>query len=246
VSPQIPPKIRLWPDVALAAVAALLGAAAAAVCLVFKPVVVVTNDAPAAQNARGVCYIQGSRDRVKGATWVRKRAVLLTATPGEIPLNEDELNTWFAASTHARTARRADVAAPAAAQPDSRPDSRLGFQLDSQLDFRIGGARFQIAAPVTVQTPLGRRTIIVQTRGVFERIPANPGTGMPGVIMYAPRETYAGSLPLHRIPGATARLIGGLLESQTLPGEALAAWQKIDRVTISGRELRITISGATE
>jgi hypothetical protein len=244
--------LRFWPDILPATAAALAGAVVAAVCLVFKPVMITANpvtvtvtvtDAGDTADSREIHYIQGSRDRAAGATWVRKRAALLAAAPGEIAFNEDELNAWFAASTHARAAstraastradRRAAVAVPAG-------------QLDFQLNFRIAGACLQIAAPVTVQTPFGQRTVIVQTRGVFERIPANPNTDMPDLIMYAPRETYAGSLPLHRIPGVTAWLINGLLESQMPPGEALAAWRKIDRVTITGRELRITISGAPE
>lgn len=224
------PKILSWLEIVLAAIAAFAGAALAVVCLVFKPVVIAAN--PAAVRNGGsdvVYYAQGSRDRAKGATWVRKRAALLAAAPGVISINEDELNTWFASSTHTRPPRRAGGAASAI-----------------QLDFRIDNNLLQVAAPVTVQTPLGARTLIVQLRGIFERIPANPGTGMAGLVMYAPREAYAGSLPLHRIPGATARLIGGLLESQTPPAEALAAWRKIERVTINGRELLINISNIAE
>ncbi len=213
--------------------AALAGAALAAVCLVFKPVVTAPANPPSRHSRGGgpgeVYYAQGSRDRVKGATWVRKRAALLAAAPGVVTLNEDELNTWFASSTHTRAARRAGMTASA-----------------TQLDFRIENNLLQVAAPLTVQTPLGPRTLVVQMRGAFERVPANPATGMPGVVMYVPREASAGSLPLHRIPGATARLMDGLMGSQTLPAEALAAWRKIERITINGRELAINISAAAE
>lgn len=213
--------------------AAAAGVALAAVCLVFKPVAPApANPSALASRDRGpspVSYTHGSRDRAKGATWARKRAALLAAAPGVITLNEDELNTWFASSTHTRAARRAGVTASVA-----------------QLDFHIDNNLLQIAAPLTLQTPLGPRTLIVQMRGVFERIPANPATGMPSVVMYVPREASAGSFPLHRIPGATARLMDALLGSQTPPAEALAAWRKIERVTINGRELVINISAAAE
>ncbi|WP_161554908.1 hypothetical protein [Ereboglobus luteus] len=219
----------LRPDVILAAVAWIAGVALACVCLVFKPVVIIAGDSPVPQNTREVYYAQGSRDRVKGASWVRKRTALLVAAPGAIALTEDELNTWFAASSHIRQARRSGTTS-----------------LATQLDFRIDNNLLQVAAPVIVQTPAGKRTVLMQMRGNFERVAANPDTGMPSVIMYAPREAHAGSLPLHRIPGATAWIISKILQTQTPPGEALAAWRKIDRVTITGRELRVIISGASE
>ncbi|MDF9826524.1 hypothetical protein M2447_000605 [Ereboglobus sp. PH5-10] len=220
---------RLWPDVILAAVALIAGGALACACLVFKPVTIIPGDSSPPQNTREVYYAQGSRDRAKGASWIRKRAALLAAAPGVITLNEDELNTWFAASSRARQARRSGTTAPA-----------------PQLDFRIDDNLLQVAAPVIVQTPAGKRTVLMRMRGNFERVAANPDTGLPSVIMYAPREAHAGSLPLHRIPGATAWLISKVLQSQTPPGEALAAWRKIERVTIAGRELRIIISNTNE
>lgn len=230
ISKKSPPAIPTRLEIVLAAIAALAGAALAAACLVFKPVVIAASpDAAGNGDSRVVRYVQGSRDSARGATWPRKRAALLAAAPGVISLNEDELNTWFASSTHTRPARRAGVSASAI-----------------QIDFHIANNLLQVAAPVTVRTPLGSRTLIVQLRGGFERIPANPSTGMPAVVMFAPREACAGSLTLHRIPGATALLMDRLLESQTPPAEALAAWRRIERVTISGRELLVAISGNAE
>ena len=225
-------KSHRWGEKILAVAALLLGGALAVVCLVFKPVVVIESNSPVQiqphrDNAGDVYYVRGSREQAKWVSWIRKRAALLVAAPGVVTLNEDEINAWFAASTHTRP-------------------SQHGAQDSAQLDFRIADGMLQVAAPVTVETPLGNHTLLVQMRGVFNRLPDDSDGGLSGFVMYAPREAYVGALPLHRIPGATARLVEKLLDTQIPPGEALAVWRQIESVTISGRELRINISAGNE
>lgn len=221
-------------DYALAVLAALAGCALAIVHLVFKPVETVSAPAHAHAHAQAgdssrVVFIPGSRDAAKGASWVRKRQQILVAAPGEIALSEDELNAWFSASTHVKHARKSARAA--------------GELIEiSQPDFRISGGFLQVAAPATLRVLGAETPLIVQMRGDFSRTEANPETGLPSVVMYSPKEFFAGSLPLHRLPGATSFVMNSLLANQALPGEAVAAWQKITRVAIFAGELRITIS----
>ena len=242
--PQVP-RTPARGEIALAVFAALAGAALAIASLVLKPVAITAGApgqfAPASgasgtggtggadAGARVVHYTHGSRDRAKVASWARKRSALLAAVSGKITLTEDDLNLWFATG--------ASAPAPARPAPDAAFSASAG-----DLDFRIAGGLLQIAAPVAVQTPLGSRQIIVQMRGSFARVPADSGSVAAGLVMYAPSEAYAGSLPLHRIPGAIECLLEKILESQVPPGAVLDIWKNIERVVIDGRELVVIFS----
>lgn len=208
---------------------ALLGGALAIACLVLKPVQILT--APPAQDTRtggSVYCVKGSHDAAKAKSWTLKRALLLAAEPGEIIFNEDELNAWFADSRHTR---------PAARHPGEF------FEIGPP-DFRIADGELQIAAPATVNLLSMRIPLLMQMRGAFERgaggAPLAPGDSRE-LVMFAPREIFAGSLPLHRLPGARAFLLNEALGQQTLPGEAVKAWRGIERATIAGRELHVRI-----
>lgn len=230
-----PPQSRPTPlDYTLAVIAALCGCALAVAHLIFKPVETAMSLPPAHQrDASRVYYIPGSRDSAKGSQWVRKRRQILAAAPGEITLTEDELNAWFSASTHVRQARKSSRAAGE-------------FVEIGQPDFRIADGLMQIATPATLRLWGSNLPLVVQLRGNFARTSPPPDTGLPDVVMYVPQEIFAGALPLHRIPGAADFLANYILESQTLPGEAIAAWRKIARAEIAGRELRITISATAK
>lgn len=228
------PKKLSWIDVALAVPGMLCGCLVAIGYLLLKPVDTVGAPPSASDRASGqVYFIQGSHDRAKGASWTQKRHALLTAAPGEITLSEDELNAWFAASTHIRQARKS-----AGARNET---IEVG-----QPDFRIAGGLLQVAAPATLHLFSANTPLIVQMRGDFARANTASAIGATGMIMYSPKEVFAGSLPLHRIPGATSYLFRTLLENQTMPGEAVSACRKISRVSIVGRELRITMTAGTE
>lgn len=222
VTARVPKKGVSAIETLATAAAFLAGGALALACLVLKPVKIIPPGAPPPAQAAApgdVVCVQGGRDRARGAPWPRKRAALLSAKPGVITLTEDELNAWFAASTHTRASR--------------------------QINFRIAGGLLQVSAPVTVRPAAsGGITVTAQLRGGFERVAPNPDTGMPAVVMFAPVEAYIGSLPVHRIPGGVDALMEKLLSSQTLPGEAIEAWRKIESVTVGERELCVTISKA--
>ena len=234
-APQKNALAPLWVEVALAVAGIVCGGVIAVVWLLLKPAVVVEHMPPPAQQGFGQkYYVKGSRDKARGASWVQKRQALLVAAPGTITLNEDELNAWFASSARTRQIRR--KGAPAGADDDA--PLTIGL-----VDFHIERGTLQVAAPVTVRIFSLRTDIIVQARGTFARqTGVNEAADEANLVMFSPEKIYAGSLPLHRIPGARAFLLRQIFANETLPGAGVAAWRKIESVTISGKDLRITLS----
>jgi len=249
----------LWIEVIIAALGIACGGAIALVWLLLKPVVVVEHLPPDGQQGLAqIYYVKGTRDKTRGASWVQKRYALLEAAPAPssaITLNEDELNAWWASSAHIRQIHRkgananANANASATAQADDADDALATVGL---ADFHIERGELQVSAPVTARIFSLRANIIVQARGTFARM--NSADALAGadataatatsanVVMFTPVEIYAGSLPLHRIPGATAFLLREIFANETLPSVGVAAWRRIESVKILGKELQITMS----
>ena len=244
VAPIASPKTApLWLEILLAVLGIVCGGAIAVVWLLLKPVAAVEHLPlpPSGQQGFGqVCYVKGSRDKTRGASWVQKRHALLEAAlapPGIITLNEDELNAWWASSAHIRQIHRkgAGAGASAAARAADADDALATIGL---ADFHIERGLLQVSAPVTARVLSLRADIIVQARGTFAR----GGFADANAVMFSPAEIYAGSLPLHRIPGATAFLLREIFANETLPSVGVAAWRRIESVKILGKELQITMS----
>jgi hypothetical protein len=197
-----------------------LGALLAAVCLVFRPVEIVAASVEGSGREAGrVCYVTGSRDRVKGVRWMLKRQQLFEGAAREVVFNEDELNLWFAWEP---------VGVPLPAR-----GARGEWVEVLGVDFRIADGAFCVGVPTRVAVGSRRVPVLLQARGGFAR-------RVDGLVMYAPDEVWVGAFPLHRVPWATRWLMARLPPGgQALPGAVMDWWRKISRVTITGREVRV-------
>jgi len=214
--------------------------------------------------ARGASWVQKRQALLAAA--ITPAATGAAATPAAttlapsriITLNEDELNAWSASSVRVRQTRHAsananaNANASAASQADADADAPVTVGL---ADFHIERGALQAAAPVTLRFLWLRAEVIVQARGTFARARTNGSdagadTGAASsaananLVMFSPDEIHAGSLPLHRIPGATAFLLREIFSNETLPGAGVSAWRRIESVKILGKELQITMSAA--
>lgn len=218
-----------------AALSVALGVVAAVAYLVYKPVETVKALPKEADRVPGqIYYVEGSKDSGKARQWRTKRKQLAESKPGELVLNEDELNAWFAPDAPAKPKPKPPSGKPGEEAPEEPiPDELVSW---SHPTFRIADDAVQVACSATFN-PLRllslEAPVIVQARGGFEKIGDE--------FMYVPETLYVGSLPVHRIPGATRYLVKRGRESQALPTQGLEAWKKIASVTVEGRELKVAI-----
>ena len=222
-----------------AALSVLLGAVGAVAYLVFKPVEIVKALPKEEERIAGqVYFVEGSKETGKAKQWRTKRKQLAEGVPGEISFIEDELNAWFAPEVAAAPKAAAKPApgkpaAPVAEEPVPVPDELVTF---SHPAFRIADNSMQISCSA-VFNPLAMVTlnvpIIVQANGGFEK--------QGDQFVYAPKTLMLGSLALHRVPGATNYLMKKAMETQALPEAGLAAWKKVENVTVDGRVLKVVV-----
>jgi len=232
-------------EVTLGAVlSVLLGAVGAVAYLVFKPVEIVKPLPKEEERIAGqVYFVEGSKETGKAKQWRTKRKQLAEGMPGEISFIEDELNAWFApevvAAKPAKPAKPGPgkPAEPAVEEPVPVPDELVTF---SHPSFRIADSSMQISCSA-VFNPLAMVTlnvpIIVQANGGFEK--------RGDQYVYAPKTLMLGSLALHRVPGATSYLMKKAMETQALPEAGLAAWKKVENVTLDGRVLKVVVPGVS-
>lgn len=224
-------------EVTLGAVLSVgLGLVAGVAYLVYKPVETVKELPKEADRVPGqVYFVEGSKETGKARQWRTKRKQLAESTPGEIALIEDELNLWFAPDAPAKPAPKpAGKPGEAAAPVDEPiPDELVTV---SHPNFRLADNAMQISCSATFN-PLRMLALdvplVVQANGGFEKDGDE--------FVYSPKTFYVGSLPLHRIPGATSYLINRAKSSQALPEQGFEAWKKVASVTIEGRVLKIAI-----
>ncbi len=221
----------LW-EVTLGAVLSItLGAVVAVMFLVYKPVETVRELPKEDERVPGQIYfVEGSTDSSKARQWRSKRKLLAESTAGEIELIEDELNVWFAPEAPAKkTPAKGD--ADAANEPV--PDELITWAAPN---FRIADGRMQVATHATFN-PLRLVAldvpVVVQARGGFEK--------RGDEFVFSPQTVYLGSLPLHRIPGATAFVVKRAHSSAALPPQGLEAWKRVSDVSIEERVLKIAI-----
>lgn len=221
-----------------AALSVLLGAVGAVAYLVFKPVETVKALPKEEERIAGqVYFIEGSKETGKAKQWRTKRKQLAEGVPGEISFIEDELNAWFAPDVVAapKPAKPAPgkPGAPVVEEPVVIPDELVTF---SHPSFRIADNAMEVSGSV-VFNPLAMVTlnvpVIVQASGGFEK--------QGDQFVYVPKTLMVGSLALHRVPGATDYLIKKAMETQALPEAGLAAWKKVENVTVDGRVLKVVV-----
>jgi hypothetical protein len=221
-----------------AALSVGLGVVAGVSYLVFKPVETVKVLPKEAERVPGQIYfVEGSKETGKAKQWRTKRKLLADSAPGEIMLIEDELNAWFAPDAPAKPAPKpatpGKAAEPVAAVDEPIPDELVTW---SHPSFRIADSALQVSCSATFN-PLRMVALdvplIVQANGGFEK--------EGDEFVYAPKTFYVGSLPVHRIPGATGYLIKRAKESQAMPEQGIEAWKKVSDVTLDGRVLKLAI-----
>jgi hypothetical protein len=219
-----------------AALSVMLGAVAGVAYLLFKPVETVKVMPKEADRVAGQIYfVEGSKDTGKARQWRTKRKQLAESVPGQIAFIEDELNAWFA--PEAPAAKTPVKPAPGAA-PETPVEAPIPDELVtwSHPSFRIADNTVQVSCLATLN-PLHLVALnvpfVVQAKGGFEKVGDE--------FVYAPKTLFVGSLPVHRIPGATTYLMKRARNSQALPEQGLEAWKKVANVTVEGRELKVTI-----
>jgi hypothetical protein len=226
-------------EVTLGAVLSLgLGAVLAVGYLLYKPVETVKQLPKEADRVPGqVYFLEGSKDTGKAKQWRTKRKQLMEAVPSEIVLIEDELNAWFApeAPTQKTAAKPATGKEGEPAPEAPVPDELVTW---SHPTFRIADNQMHVSCTATLN-PLRLFTLdvplIVQASGDFVK------TG--DTFVYAPTTLLVGSLPVHRIPGATTYLMKRARAAQeaALSEQAQAAWARIADIGVDGRTLKVAI-----
>jgi hypothetical protein len=164
-------------------------------------------------------YVEGTRDGLKAASLAAKRKALLEGR--SVELDESEINM---ALVNRPPESRKLPNKPKKPDPANEP-----FLQPGQLNFRVHGGLLQIALPVRIA--LADANVILQTRGVFEKTSSG--------VVFVPRETYVGNLPLHMIPGAQQQLLQRLMAAYPRGEEVSAAWDKLESAEVVGSVVKL-------
>ncbi len=200
-------------EVTLGAVLSLLlGAVVAAGYLAAQPVDTVRY-LPREPDPDRVYYITGSSRSSLGKGWLRKKQELLQPGATRIELSEDELNTWLGSS---------EMQADQSEQPE-------GIISLKRMNFRLADDMLQVGLPCDVSVAGFNRSLVVQTRGNFER--------SGDQFVYAPTEVMVGHLAAHRLPLVGALVAGRLETIHELPPELQEAWKTLKEVSVEGDQL---------
>ena len=221
----------------------LLGAVVAVVYLALQPVQVGAPD-PKVEPVGPVTYIQGTKDGDRGKQWLRKKQLFTEGTSVEV--NEDELNAWITAGTTPEPPKAADAkkptpaapakpAAPPAPPAPAAPALYGGFLQLGTPNFRIANGVLQIGSECELDLDMigVKRPIILQASG---RIVKNEGKWV-----FVPDQLYAGSCPIHKLPGVATFVFDRLFANDKVPEDIAAAWKKLTRVAIEGNSLTLTM-----
>lgn len=158
----------------------LLGAVLACVHLMVTPVEVLTAD-PKEAEAGKVYFVRTA----KGGDWERKVAQLQNSSAGlVVRLNDAELSGWAGKLFEQYMLER-----------DKNADGReaRAKEAGNMASARIAGDRVHAGLVVRRKGALVAETFVLQARGGFSRGPFG--------WRFDPDEVYAGSLPLHKLPG---------------------------------------------
>ncbi|MGA3006940.1 MAG: hypothetical protein ABSE59_03515 [Opitutaceae bacterium] len=214
----------------------ILGVALAALYLTFKPVSVVNKLPDPNKREEGmVYYLQGGKDVGKDRLLLRKQQLFVEGN--SITLTEDELNAWLGSNNPTPKKPEAE---PPPEGGDAKPAPKTPLFTPNELNFRIltedGKGVLQIGYPCTLDMIGLDGAVIVQMRGDFRKA--------GDIFVYEPTTFLIGSLPAQRIPALAAFVLQKIYAAQQLPDEAelLAAWKKLENVTIEGNSLRLTMA----
>ncbi|MEZ5276394.1 MAG: hypothetical protein R3F07_08450 [Opitutaceae bacterium] len=190
------------------------GVLIAAVYLVFKPVEEVKRLPEEDEMKPVVYYIEGRRSGMDGAAWVGKRNQLVSESPVELTLNEQELNQWSSASFGKRRMELMVEYGDAKIEP--------GIPL-----FRIADDRVQIGMPVEIKGIGENRRIILQAAGQF----APDGESS---MKFAPETVYIGSCRIPNFQGFSSVVFGGFVSLMGSPDDVKTAWPTLSEARVEG------------
>jgi hypothetical protein len=210
-----------------AVLSVVLGAAIAAVYLLFKPVETV-RALPKEPDPTMVYFVEGNRDVMKARAWVRKRQQLAESVPGEVVFTEEELNAW---AGEIGKPDPKDVAAGGAQQPQVGNDFVM-FK-PKALNFRIADGALQAAVPGTVEFSGIPIPFVAQARGKFAL--------RDGAWLFVPEELHLGSLAVHRFPWLMEKIVARYSEPGGPVHQAHQFLRRVTVIKIDGRTLRLTM-----
>lgn len=172
---------------------------------------------PAVEGARinPVPFVAGETTIVSRRQWESKLQAFLEGQSGQLAFSESELNAWSES-----TAPATEVSA----------DS---FVKTGRLNFRIVDGLLQVSTPTTVRLLGGTVSGQLQSRGSFITTEAG--------LRFEPRETYFGSLALHRFPNVHRWLLARVSRQPLVPEDVLGGWSRISQATVEGQFFSVTI-----
>lgn len=196
-----------------------VGAFFAAVFLIVKPVNEVKRMPGEDDIKPGVYYIEGQRSGIDGAGWVTKRNEIISETPFEFTLNEQEFNQWSSLSFGERRKELKVELGKAKIEP--------GIPL-----FRIADDSFQVGIPVEISGIGENRRIILQAVGTFVE---ERDRGFK----FQPEKVYLGSCRIPNFQGISSHVIRGLAKVMSVPEDVRAAWPSITMAQVEGNVVKL-------
>jgi len=164
--------------------------------------------------ARTVYFVQGQEGG--GNSYRAKEAALRAGTPGKIPLNEAELNTWA----------RNNFKFGTPTKPGEEEAGSLVTFKPAAPRFKIDGDDIVLSMNLEVEAFGRKKKFLIHSEGDFRQ--------ENGIWKFVPEETYIGSAPL---PDAVAApvLLGRLMkffESTEQYNQLSPVWNRLDTVEI--------------
>jgi hypothetical protein len=192
----------------------LLGVALALLWLINSGAAI---DNPPVEGARinPVPFVAGESTEPGNRNWERKQQAFMEGQSGQLAFTDTELNAWSNSS------------------PDPAENPVDPLISTGRLNFRVHDGMLQVSTPTTV-TVLGRKLGgVLQSRGGFIATEAG--------LRFEPRETYFGSLAVHRFPNVHRWLLTRVSRQPLVPEDVLASWNRVSRAAVEGDFLTITI-----
>lgn len=176
-----------------------------------------TVNNPAVEGARvnPVPFVAGDTTIVNRRQWEAKLQAFLEGQSGQLAFSESELNAW------------SESTAPGMEVPSD------SFVKTGRLNFRISDGLLQVSTPTTVRLLGGTVSGQLQSRGAFINTEAG--------LRFEPRETYFGSLALHRFPNVHRWLLARVSRQPLVPEDVLGGWTRVSQATVEGQFFTVTI-----
>jgi hypothetical protein len=160
-------------------------------------------------------FVAGESTPPGNLNWERKQQAFLEGQSGQLAFTDTELNAWSSST-------------PDPAETPVDPLLSTG-----RLNFRIHDGMLQVSTLTTV-TVLGQKLGgVLQSRGGFIATEAG--------LRFEPRETYFGSLAVHRFPNVHRWLLTRVSRQPLVPEDVLGSWSRVNRAAVEGDFLTVTI-----